>query len=94
MAKNLPADAGDIGDVGLVPGPGRFPGEGNGKSLQYSCLGNTEDGEAKTTTAHGVTKESDSTLLNNNKGNGTREKDPRALRMTRVGAKGWRRERL
>ena len=94
MAKNLPADAEDIGYVGLMPGPGRVPGEGNGKSLQYSCLGNTEDGEAKMTTVHGVTKESDSTSLNNNKGNGTRKKDPRALRVTRAGAKGWRRERL
>ena len=46
------------------------------------------------TTVHGVTKESDSTSLNNNKGNGTRKKDPRALRVTRAGAKGWRRERL
>ena len=43
MVKNLPANAGDIGDVGLIPGSGRSPGEGNGNSLQYSCLGNLMD---------------------------------------------------
>ena len=37
MVKNLPANA---GDVGLIPGSGRSPGEGNGNPLQYSCLGN------------------------------------------------------
>ena len=35
MVKDLPADA---GDTGLIPGLGRSPGEGNGNSLQYSCL--------------------------------------------------------
>ena len=39
-AKNLPANA---GDSGLLPGLGRSPGEGNGHSLQYSCLGNPKD---------------------------------------------------
>ena len=38
MVKNLPANA---GDVGLIPGSGRSPGEGNGNPLQYSCLGNS-----------------------------------------------------
>ena len=37
LVKNLPANA---GDMGLIPGLQRFPGEGNGNSLQYSCLGN------------------------------------------------------
>ena len=37
VVKNLPANA---GDVGLIPRLGRSPGEGNGYSLQYSCLGN------------------------------------------------------
>ena len=37
VAKNLPDNA---GDAGLIPGPGRSPGEGNGHPLQYSCLGN------------------------------------------------------
>ena len=31
------------GDVGSIPGLGRSPGEGNGNSLQYSCLGNPMD---------------------------------------------------
>ena len=35
VVKNLPANA---GDVGLIPGSGRSPREGNGKILQYSCL--------------------------------------------------------
>ena len=34
VVKNLPTNA---GDVGLIPGSGRFPGEGNGNLLQYSC---------------------------------------------------------
>ena len=37
VGKNSPAIA---GDVGSIPGMGRFPGEGNGYPLQYSCLGN------------------------------------------------------
>ena len=40
MVKNLPANAGDIRDSGLISGSGRCPGEGNGHPLQYSCLGN------------------------------------------------------
>ena len=40
MVKNLPANA---GDVGLIPGSGRYSGEGNGKPLQYSYLGNAMD---------------------------------------------------
>ena len=46
MVKNLPANAGDIGDVGSIPGLGRSLGGGNGNSLQYSCLGNPMDREA------------------------------------------------
>ena len=38
--KNSPANAGDLTDVGLIPGPGRSPGKGNGNPLQYSCLEN------------------------------------------------------
>ena len=41
--KNLPASAGDIRDVGLIPGSGRSPGGGNGNPLQYSCLENSMD---------------------------------------------------
>ena len=38
MEKNLLADAGDLRDVGLIPGLGRSPGGGNDNPLQYSCL--------------------------------------------------------
>ena len=40
VVKNLPANAGDIRDSGSIPESGRYPGEGNGNSLQYSCIGN------------------------------------------------------
>ena len=40
VVKNLPANAGDVRDVGLVPGAGRSPGGGHGNPLQYSCLEN------------------------------------------------------
>ena len=40
VVKNLPANEEDLGSI---PGLGRSPGEGNGKSLQYSCLGNSMD---------------------------------------------------
>ena len=40
MVKRLPANTGDLIDVGLIPGSERSPGEGNGNQLQYSCLGN------------------------------------------------------
>ena len=40
VVKNLPANAGDIRDLGSVPGWGRSPGGGHGNSLQYSCLEN------------------------------------------------------
>ena len=35
----------NAGDLGLIPGSGRFPGEGNGHPLQYSCLENSVDRE-------------------------------------------------
>ena len=38
VVKNPPANAAAEGDVISVPGWGRSPGEGNGNSLQYSCL--------------------------------------------------------
>ena len=40
VVKNLPVNA---GNAGSVPGLRRFPGEGNGNALQYSCLGNPMD---------------------------------------------------
>ena len=43
MVKAPPANARDIRDMGLIPGLGRSPGEGNGTRLQYSCLENPMD---------------------------------------------------
>ena len=45
VIKNLPASAGDIRDVGSIPGLGRSPAVGNGNPLQYSCLDNPMDRE-------------------------------------------------
>ena len=56
VIKNPPTNAGDIGDVGLTPGSGRSPGEGNGNPLQYSCLGNPMDRGAWWATVHGLAK--------------------------------------
>ena len=56
VIKNLPANAGDIRDVDLIPGLGRSPEAGNGNPLQYSCLENLMDGGAWRATVHGVTK--------------------------------------
>ena len=50
--KNLPANT---GDMGLIPGLGRSPGEGNGNPLQY-CLGNPMDRGTWQGAVHGVTK--------------------------------------
>ena len=56
VVKNLPANAGDIRDAGLIPGPGRSPGEGNGNPLQYSYLENPMDRGAWRATVHSVAK--------------------------------------
>ena len=56
VVKNPPANAGDVRDKGLIPGSGRFPGEGNGYPLQYSCLENPKDRGAWWATVHGVEK--------------------------------------
>ena len=56
MVKNLPANAGDIKDMGLIPGSGRSPGGGHGSPLQYSCLDNPMDREAWLATVHRVAK--------------------------------------
>ena len=47
----------NVGDVGLIPGSGRSPREGNGYPLQYSCLENAIDREAWQGTVHGGHKE-------------------------------------
>ena len=56
VVKNPPANAGDIRDVGSIPGLGRSPGEGHGNPLQYSCLENPMDIGASQATVHRVTK--------------------------------------
>ena len=43
VVKNLPANAGDVRDMGLFSGLGRPPGGGHGNPLQYSCLENPMD---------------------------------------------------
>ena len=45
-----------MGEPGSIPGLGRSPGEGNGNSLQYSCLENPTNGGAWQATVHGVSK--------------------------------------
>ena len=50
------ASAYNAGDLGLIPGSGRSPGEGNGNPLQYSCLENLMDGGTWWTTVHGVAR--------------------------------------
>ena len=58
MIKNLSANA-EV--VGLIHESGRPPGERNGTSLQYSCLGDPRDTGAWQATVHGIAKESDVT---------------------------------
>ena len=43
VVKNPPTNAGDIRNMGSIPGLGRSPGGGHGKPLQYSCLENPMD---------------------------------------------------
>ena len=63
MVKDPPANA---GDAGSIPGLGRYPGEGCGNPLQYSCLGNPTDSGAWQATVHEVAKELDTTKQPNN----------------------------
>ena len=46
----------NVGDLDLIPGLGRSPGEENGYPFQYSCLENSKDRGAWQVTVHGVTK--------------------------------------
>ena len=59
--KNLPANAGDMGDSDSILGLGRSAGERNDNPLQDFCLGNPMDRGALWARVHGVTKESDMT---------------------------------
>ena len=52
VVKNLPANAGEAGDTGLIPGLGRSPGGGHGNPLQYPCLENPTDRGAWWATVH------------------------------------------
>ena len=58
VVKNLPANAWDRGDMSLMPGLGRSPGEGKSNPLQHSCLENSMDKGAWQATAHGVISKS------------------------------------
>ena len=51
----------NVSDAGSIPGPGRFPGEGNGYPLQYSCLENPMNKGAQRATVHRVAKSQDIT---------------------------------
>ena len=55
VVKNPPANAGDAGDMGLIPGLGRSLGVGNGNPPHYSCLENSMDRGAWRAALHGVT---------------------------------------
>ena len=50
------ASACSVGDLGMIPGSGRSPGEGNGNPLQCSCLGNPMDRGAWLATVQEVAK--------------------------------------
>ena len=54
--KDAPANAGEIRDLGPIPGSGRSPGRGQGNSLQYSCLENPMDREVWLATVHRIAK--------------------------------------
>ena len=54
LVANLPANAGDIRDIGSISGLGRFPEGGHGSPLWYSCLENPRDGGAWWAAIYGV----------------------------------------
>ena len=54
VVKNLPTSAGDLRDVGSIPGWGRSSGGGHGNPLQASWLKNPVDREAWQATVHGI----------------------------------------
>ena len=56
VIKNMPADAGAITDLGLIPEWERSPGGGHGNPLQYSCLENPMDRGVWRVRVHGVAK--------------------------------------
>ena len=54
--SEVKASASNVGDPASIPGSGRFPGEGNGNPLHYSCLENSTDRGAWWATVHEVAK--------------------------------------
>ena len=56
VVKKPSANAGDIRDMGSIPGLGRCPGGGHGNLLQYSCLENPMDRGAWQAMLHRVAK--------------------------------------
>ena len=67
MVKNLPANAGDAGDSGSIPGSGRSPGGGNGNHSSILAWGILQTEEPGGLQSIGVAKKSDTTeRLNNN----------------------------
>ena len=56
VVKKLPANAGDVRDMGLIPGSGRSPGAGHSNTLQYSGQENSMDRGAWQAIVHEVTK--------------------------------------
>ena len=84
VVKNPPTSAGDIRDMGSVPGLGRSPGGGHGNPLQYSCLENPMDRGAWQPTVHGVAQSQ--TRL---KQLGTHARDLDILTLTHMHAYMW-----
>ena len=56
LVKNLPANAGDVRGMGLIPGLGQSPGVGHGNPLQFSFLENPMDRGAWHATVHSIAK--------------------------------------
>ena len=56
VAQTVKVSAYNAEDLGLIPGSGRYPGEGNGNPLQYSCLENPMDRRAWRATVHGIAR--------------------------------------
>ena len=68
MVKNLPANAGDARDAGSISGSERSSGVGNGKPLQYACLGDPMDKGAWQATVHEMTEQIRHTQNRKNEG--------------------------
>ena len=63
VVNNPSANAGDIRDMGLIPGPGRSPGGRHGNPLQCSCLENPIDRGAWQASVHGVEESQESDMI-------------------------------